>query len=153
MNIEIIAVGKIKESYFIESIKEYNKRLTAFCTLSVTEVKEVTQFDVKKNITQEGDQIIKKIRDDDYVVTLEIDGVQLSSLDFSNFVVQKRTYGTSKIVFIIGGSNGLSQDVKDRSNYALSFGIMTYPHQMMRVILLEQLYRGFMIASNREYHK
>jgi 23S rRNA (pseudouridine1915-N3)-methyltransferase len=153
MNIDIIAVGKIKESYFIEGIKEYSKRLSVFCTLSIVETKEVTQYDIKKNIMQEADHIIKKIKDDDFVITLEIEGTQLSSLDFSNFLVQKMTYGISKMVFIIGGSHGLSESLKSRSNYCLSFGNMTYPHQMMRVILLEQLYRAFMIASNREYHK
>jgi 23S rRNA (pseudouridine1915-N3)-methyltransferase len=153
MNIDIIAVGKIKESFFTEGIKEYSKRLSAFCTLSIVETKEVTQYDIKKNMMLEADQIIKKIKDDDFVVTLEIEGTQLSSLDFSNFLVQKKTYGISNMVFIIGGSHGLSDSVKSRSNYRLSFGNMTYPHQMMRVVLLEQLYRAFMIASNREYHK
>lgn len=153
MNIEIIAVGKLKESYLVDGIKEYSKRLSAFCNLSIYESKEITQYDILKNMTLEGELIMKKIKDDDFVVTLEIEGTPLSSLDFSNFLSQKKTYGISNLTFIIGGSNGLSQEIKQRSNYHLSFGKITYPHQLMRLILLEQIYRAFMIAANRDYHK
>lgn len=153
MNIEVIAVGKLKESYLVDGIKEYSKRLSAFCNLNIYESKEITQYDILKNMTLEGELIMKKIKDDDFVVTLEIEGTPLSSLDFSNFLSQKKTYGVSNLTFIIGGSNGLSNEIKQRSNYQLSFGKMTYPHQLMRLILLEQIYRAFMIASNREYHK
>ncbi|HOI46464.1 MAG TPA: 23S rRNA (pseudouridine(1915)-N(3))-methyltransferase RlmH [Bacilli bacterium] len=153
MNIEIIAVGKLKESYLVDGIKEYSKRLSAFCNLNIYESKEITQYDILKNMTLEGELIMKKIKDDDFVVTLEIEGTPLSSLDFSNFLSQKKTYGISNLTFIIGGSNGLSQEIKQRSNYHLSFGKITYPHQLMRLILLEQIYRAFMIAANRDYHK
>lgn len=153
MNIEVIAVGKLKESYLVDGIREYSKRLSAFCNLNIYESKEITQYDILKNMTLEGELIMKKIKDDDFVVTLEIEGTPLSSLDFSNFLSQKKTYGVSNLTFIIGGSNGLSNEIKQRSNYQLSFGKMTYPHQLMRLILLEQIYRAFMIASNREYHK
>lgn len=153
MNIEVIAVGKLKESYLVDGIKEYSKRLSAFCNLNIYESKEITQYDILKNMTLEGELIMKKIKDDDFVVTLEIEGTPLSSLDFSNFLSQKKTYGISNLTFIIGGSNGLSQEIKQRSNYHLSFGKITYPHQLMRLILLEQIYRAFMIAANRDYHK
>lgn len=153
MNIEVIAVGKLKESYLVDGIKEYSKRLSAFCNLNIYESKEITQYDILKNMTLEGELIMKKIKDDDFVVTLEIEGTPLSSLDFSNFLSQKKTYGISNLTFIIGGSNGLSQEIKQRSNYHLSFGNITYPHQLMRLILLEQIYRAFMIAANRDYHK
>jgi len=153
MNIDIIAVGKIKKKYIKDGIEEYQKRLSLFCNLSIIETKEVNSFDSNKNMNTEGELILNKIKDDDFVVTLEIEGNQLSSLDLSVFLSQKMTYGTSKIIFIIGGSNGLSSEVKKRRNYSISFGKMTYPHQMMRMILTEQIYRAFMIQSNREYHK
>lgn len=151
--IKILCVGKIKEKFFTDGIKEYEKRISAYSKFEIVEVKEVNTPDVEKNINQEGKYLLEKIQSDDFVVTLEILGKNVDSLELAKFIQEKLTYGNSKIAFVIGGSNGLSNEVKKRSNYALSFSKMTFPHQLMRLILIEQIYRAFTIINNKEYHK
>lgn len=153
MKIKIIVVGKIKEKYFVDAINEYSKRLTAFCDLNLLEVKEVNTDDVNKNIEEEGKNILSCVKDEDFVITLEILGKEYSSEELAEFIKNHYTYENKVLTFIIGGSNGLSKELIKRSNKHLSFGKITYPHQLMRVILLEQIYRSMMINNNRSYHK
>ncbi len=153
MKIKLIVVGKIKEKYWTDAISEYSKRLNAFCELNLVEVKEVNTDDINKNIEEEAKNIISCIKDEDYVITLEILGKEYSSEELAFFIKNHYTYDNKVLTFIIGGSNGLSNEVIKRSNKHLSFGKATYPHQLMRVILLEQIYRAMMINNNRQYHK
>ncbi len=159
MRITVITVGKIKEKYFTDAISEYTKRLSKYCTLTQIEVpdekapetlsdKEMVQIKDK-----EGERILAKIRDSQYVVTLEIKGKQLTSEELSEKLADLGLEGNSDVVFVIGGSLGLSDLVLERSNFALSFSKMTFPHQMMKVVLLEQIYRGFRIMKGEPYHK
>ena len=150
---KIICIGKIKEKYLIDGINEYKKRIEGYTKFEIVELKEINTLDVSKNIENEGKSILEKIRKEDYIITLEILGNKLDSVAFSKHLEKITTYGTSNIVFIIGGSNGLSDDVKRRSNYKLSFSDMTFPHQLMRLILVEQIYRSLTILNNKEYHK
>lgn len=158
MNIEIIAVGKLKESYWRDACQEYIKRLGAYCNIKVTEIKESRLTDenpsgemvVKK---AEGKDILSHISDNDYVVTLEIKGEKFSSEAFSEKISAISMAAKPDIVFIIGGSLGLSTEVSERANLKLSFSDMTFPHQMMRVVLLEQVYRAFKINRGETYHK
>lgn len=151
--IKLVCVGKIKENFIKEGIKEYQKRLSAFENFSLVEVKEVNSKTPAENMRQEGENILNKIDDDEFVITLEIEGKMLDSIQLAEFLDSKKTYGTPKITFVIGGSNGLSNVVKKRSNYALSFSQFTFPHQLMRLIFLEQLYRAETIINHQEYHK
>lgn len=151
--IKLVCVGKIKESFIKDGITEYIKRLSAYENFSLVEVKEVTSKTPLENMKVEGDNILNKIADDEFVITLEIEGKTLDSVELANFIESKKTYGASKITFVIGGSNGLSNEVKKRSNYALSFSRFTFPHQLMRLIFLEQLYRAETIINHQEYHK
>jgi len=136
---KLICVGKIKEKYLKEAINDYLKRLTKYIKLEVIELTKT-------------EEIIKNIKDKDYVITLEIGGNQLDSLSFSK-IIEKTLIENSNIVFIIGDSDGINKEVKERSNYKLSFSNMTYPHQLFRLIFLEQLYRSFKIINNETYHK
>ncbi len=147
--IKIICIGKIKEKYFIEAIKEYQKRLSKYTKLEIIELPDYN-YDVSKSVFEEGKNILSKIKTSDFVVTLEIDGKKLSSTELSYFIDKNIS---KNIVFIIGGSNGLSKDVLNRSNYSLSFSNLTFPHQLFRIILLEQIYRSFKIINNESYHK
>lgn len=159
MNITLISVGKIKEKYLVEGIKEYTKRLSAYCKLQYIELKdEKTPDDAsEKEMTQikdaEGLRILSKIKDTQYVITLEINGKMLTSEELAKKMGQLAVTGKSNVVFIIGGSLGLSDAVMKRSNYALSFSKMTFPHQLMKMVLLEQVYRGFRINRGEPYHK
>lgn len=150
---KIVCVGKIKEDFIIKGINEYTKRISGFTKLEIIEVKEVNTNNINNNILEEGNNILKKINKDDYVITLEIEGKSIDSVELSKQLETLRTYGNSNIVFVIGGSNGLSDDVKKRSNYKLSFSKFTFPHQLMRLILVEQIYRSLTIENNKEYHK
>ena len=143
--IKIICVGKIKEDFYRDAIDEYMKRLTKYHKIIIDEVSD-------SNINQEKDLIFKHINNKDYIVTLEIDGNSINSLEFASFI-DKRLSINSNITFIIGGSNGLHDDIKNLSNYKLSFSKMTFPHQLFRIILLEQIYRSFRILNNESYHK
>lgn len=149
MNIRIICIGKLKERYWKEACAEYMKRLTAYCRLSIVELKESRSDD----IDEEGRLILSKIGDREFVITCEIGGRKLSSEKMAAKIEKLAVGGKSSIVFVIGGSNGLSEAVSRRSDMALSFSDMTFPHQLMRVILLEQIYRSFKIIHHEKYHK
>ena len=159
MKITLITVGKIKEKYLRDAIAEYTKRLSKYCKLEIIEVADEKTPDnasetVEEQIrNKEGERILKNIKDDAYVITLEILGKQLTSEQLADKIDTLGIQGTSHIVFIIGGSIGLGQDVLKRSNYSLSFSKMTFPHQLMRVILLEQIYRSYRIINGEPYHK
>lgn len=147
--IKIICVGKIKEKYFIDAIKEYQKRLSKYTKLEIIELPDYN-YDMVKTKIEEGKNILSKISERDYVVTLEINGKELDSISLSSFI-DKNT--SRNITFVIGGSNGLSDDVLKRSDYSLSFSRLTFPHQLFRILLLEQIYRSFKIINNESYHK
>ena len=159
MQIEIICVGKLKEKYLKDACDEYKKRLSRFATLTVIELKDeaigeqASEAQTKKAINQEGQRILDRISDRDYVVSLCIEGKGLSSEDFARKLSDICQKGAGRLVFVIGGSCGLSDAVKKRSQLKLSFSAMTFPHQLMRVILLEQLYRAFKINAKESYHK
>lgn len=159
MKITVITVGKIKEKYLRDAIAEYSKRLGKYCKLEILEVADEKTPDhaseiVEEGIRQkEGERILKLLKEDAYVVTLEIGGRMLDSVEFSKKIETLGIQGRSHICFIIGGSLGLGQKVRERSDYKLSFSKMTLPHQLMRVILLEQIYRSYRIMSNEPYHK
>ncbi len=159
MNIKIICIGKLKEKYWIQATEEYLKRIGRFAKIEVIELKE-TRISDKPSAAEEesvkrseGEEILKKIKKDDYCITLEIKGKQLSSEEFAGSLATLALEGKSSIAFVIGGSLGLSQEVSKRADFKLSFSPMTFPHQMMRVILLEQIYRCFKINNNETYHK
>lgn len=147
--IKIICVGKIKENYLKDATAEYLKRLTKYTKLEVIEVSDFSSLDAKE---KEAKLILKHISKDDYVITLEIEGKQVTSPDLSK-IIENQMINSRNIVFIIGGSYGLSDRVKSISNYSLSFSKLTFPHQLFRVILLEQIYRSFKILNNETYHK
>ncbi len=151
--IKILCVGKIKERFFTDGIAEYEKRIEGYTKFSIVEVKEVNTLDINKNIKDEGKYLLDKIGEDEFVITLEINGKMIDSVELAKLIEEKMTYGFSKITFVIGGSNGLSGDVIRRSNYHMSFSKFTFPHQLMRLILSEQIYRALTIINNREYHK
>ncbi|HHU24558.1 MAG: 23S rRNA (pseudouridine(1915)-N(3))-methyltransferase RlmH [Bacilli bacterium] len=151
--IRVIAVGSIKEAALKEGIKEYLKRLSAFTPIEIVEIKEVTNKTINQNIENEGLAILSKIASNDFVITLEIEGKMLTSEELSEKISSLLTYGNSRIAFVIGGSNGLSDKVKLRSNLALSLSRLTFPHQWVRLMLMEQLYRVYTIFNNHDYHK
>ena len=151
--IKIVCVGKIKEDYLTKGINEYLKRCTPFCKINIIEVKETNTLDEEKNKKEEGKERLANIKDDEYVISLEINGKQMDSVELANFINDKFTYGYPDITFVIGGSIGLDDKVISRANYHLSFGKNTYPHQLMRLILVEQIYRSLMIINNHKYHK
>lgn len=150
---KILCVGKIKDDYIVKGIDEYSKRIVGFTKFIIQEVKETNTNDIKHNIETEGNALLSKISDEDYVITLEILGKNFDSIEFSKYLENLKTYGNSNIVFVIGGSNGLSDKIKNRSNLALSFSKFTFPHQLMRLILVEQIYRSIAIEKSLEYHK
>ena len=149
--IKIITVGKIKEKYYTEAVNEYLKRLSKYTKIDLIEVKD-EDFDISKTLLKEKESILKYIDDKDYIITLEIEGTELDSISLSKKIDNIQN-NYSNITFIIGGSYGLHEDIKKISNYALSFSKMTFPHQLFRVILLEQLYRSYKIINNETYHK
>lgn len=159
MKITVITVGKIKEKYLKDAIAEYSKRLSKYCKLEIIEVADEKIPDNASEVVEdsirskEAERILKYVKDDAYVITLEIGGKQLSSEELADKIDKLGVQGTSHIIFIIGGSIGLGKEVLNKSNYALSFSKMTFPHQLMRVILLEQVYRSYRIISNEPYHK
>ena len=149
--IKIICVGKIKEKYYTDAVNEYIKRLSKYTKINLIEVKD-EDFDINKTLTKEKESIIKYIDDKDYVITMEIEGNELDSISLAKHIDNIQN-NYSNITFIIGGSYGLHNDIKNRSNYKLSFSKLTFPHQLFRVILLEQIYRSFKINNNETYHK
>ena len=159
MKITVLTVGKIKEKYLRDAIAEYTKRLSRYCKLETIEVAdEKTPDTASENAEEmirqkEAERLLKYIREDAYLITLEIGGKQLTSEEFSEKIEKLGIQGTSHIIFVIGGSIGIGKAVLKKSDYALSFSKMTFPHQLMRVILLEQIYRGYRIMSGEPYHK
>ena len=159
MNISIVSVGKVKEKYLRDGIEEYRKRLTRYCTIELIEVPDEKapetlsskEEDMVKE--KEGQAILKHIKDNAYVIALAINGKQLSSEELADFISERAMNGDSNLVFVIGGSLGLSPEVLNRADYKLSFSKMTFPHQLMRMILLEQVYRGYRIIKGEPYHK
>lgn len=159
MYITLLCVGKIKEKYWQQAIDEYSKRLTKyhqFKIVAVADEKDPTQ-ESDKAITalknKEAERLLKHMRDDDFVVTLEINGKELDTLALADTLRRWETAGHTHLVFVIGGSYGLGDDVLRRSNFALSFSKLTFPHQLMRVLFCEQLYRCARINSGQKYHK
>lgn len=159
MKITLITVGKIKEKYLKDAIAEYSKRLSRYCKLEIVEVADEKTPDNASDTVEdairdkEGERILKYIKEDAYVITLEIAGKMLTSEEMAEKIEKLGVQGTSHITFIIGGSIGLSKAILKRSDYALSFSKMTFPHQLMRVILLEQIYRSYRIMNHEPYHK
>ena len=159
MKITLVTVGKIKEKFFEDAIKEYSKRLSRYCKLEILQVadektpegaSEAVELQIKE---KEGQRILSLIRDDAYVIALAIEGKMLDSEELAERIEKLGVSGISQIVFVIGGSLGLSAQVMKRADYALSFSRMTFPHQLMRVVLLEQIYRGYRIMHHQPYHK
>lgn len=159
MQIDIIAVGKVKESYLRDAIAEYSKRLSRYCKLDIIEVSDEKTPDhasegVERQIkAKEGERIARHLRDNAYVIALAIDGKMLTSEGLANEINQLGLRGVSHIQLVIGGSIGLDDAILRRANYKLSFSKMTFPHQLMRVILLEQIYRAYKINAHEPYHK
>ena len=150
--IKIIAVGNIKEKYLKEAIEEYKKRISKYSNLEIIEVKDESYDDIKKVLEVESEKIEKHLSDKDYIITLEIEGKEYSSEEFAS-KINNILIENSNLTFIIGGSYGLSDKIKSKSKLALSFSKMTFPHQLFRVILLEQIYRSYKINNNESYHK
>ena len=150
--IKIICVGKLKEQYLKDAINEYLKRLGKYTKIVIIEVNDVSNGDINTILKKEKEEIFKFIEQKDYVITLEIDGNPLNSVELAK-KIDNIYLGYSNITFIIGGSYGLDDELKQRANYKLSFSKLTFPHQLFRVMLLEQIYRAFKINNNEEYHK
>lgn len=159
MNISVICVGKLKEKYWVDAIAEYSKRLSAYCNLEILEVKEArlpenaSPADEEKVKAEEGKGILSHVKKDTYLITLEIKGKSLSSEGLAEKMATLAIDGRSNVAFAIGGSLGLSPEVSARADFKLSFSAMTFPHQMIRVFLLEQIYRAFKINRGETYHK
>lgn len=150
--IKIICVGKIKEKFYRDAIEEYKKRLSKYTKLEIIEVNDVDLDNISNILEKEKDNILRYINERDYIVTLEIDGNEISSEELSS-KIDNIYLENSNITFIIGGSYGIHKDIKKISRYPLSFSKLTFPHQLFRVILLEQIYRAFKIQRNESYHK
>lgn len=159
MEIRILSVGKIKEKYLTEGIKEYSKRLSRYCKLSFFQVPDEKTPDRASDALQtqikdtEGERLMKHIREQDYVIALAIEGEMLDSVELSKRIERLGVEGKSSLAFVIGGSLGLSEVLLKRADMKLSFSRMTFPHQLMQMILLEQIYRGFRIMNHEPYHK
>lgn len=159
VNITVLSVGKLKEKYLKQGIEEYVKRLSGYAKVDVIEVPDekapehLSAQEMEQVKEKEGERILAKVSDDAYVIALAIDGTMKSSEQFAASLDKLATYGKSKVVFIIGGSLGLSYKVRQRADESLSFSKMTFPHQLMRLILLEQIYRAFRINRGEPYHK
>ena len=159
MKITILTVGKIKEKFFSDAISEYSKRLSKYCSLEIVQVADEKTPDGAGEVLseqireKEGNRLLSKIKETSFVITLEIEGNMLDSVGLAEMLEEKMVQGESHLIFVIGGSLGLSKAVRKRANRTLSFSKMTFPHQLMRVILLEQLYRSFRIIKGEPYHK
>ena len=159
MKITIVCVGKIKEKFYRDALAEYTKRLSRYCSLSITEVADEKTKEQASDVEcaiikdREGERILKSIREDGYVIALAIDGKNLDSVELSKKIENLALTGKSNLYFVIGGSLGLSDEVMKRADYKLSFSRMTFPHQLMRAILLEQIYRSYRIINHEPYHK
>lgn len=154
IEINVISVGSIKEKYMQELIADYKKRITKYAKIELIELKDESNK-INENVVKEleGERIISSIKDGFYVVLMDIKGNMLDSVGLSKKIDEIATYNSSKIAFVIGGSFGVSESVKKRANYLLSFSKMTFPHQLAKGMLLEQIYRSFKISNNETYHK
>ena len=150
--IKIICIGKIKERYMCDAINDYLKRLSKYTKVEIIELNNYNSDNINDILVHEKELILKNIKDKEYVITMEIEGKELNSIEFSK-KIEETFNNNSNIDFIIGGSYGLHKDIKNISNYALSFSKMTFPHQLFRLILLEQIYRAYKIQNNEAYHK
>ena len=149
--ITLITIGKIKEKYITEGIEDYLKRLSKYTKIELIELEDES-FDKTKTLKVEAEKILKRLNKKSYIITLEIEGKELSSVELSN-LIDNTINNYTDITFIIGGSYGLDDSIKELSNYKLSFSKMTFPHQLFRLLFLEQLYRSFKILNNEQYHK
>ena len=157
MKINIISIGKVKEKFFVDAIKEYEKRISRYIKINLIELRDITyklenEANINKIKEEEANLILSAIKNE-YLICMDIKGHELSTLDFFRFVNDKKVNGISEISFIIGGSYGLSDTIKNRCDFSLSFSKMTFPHQLFRIILLEQIYRICKIENNEPYHK
>lgn len=150
--IKIICLGKIKEKYFNDAIKEYEKRLSKYTKLEIIELNDEKDNDIKVCLQKEKVSILNHIKEKDNIIILDIEGKEYTSLEFSNFL-EKELIINSNITFLIGSSNGLDEEIKKLTNKKISFSKLTFPHQLFRIILLEQIYRSFKIINNEAYHK
>lgn len=159
MKITILCVGKVKEKFYRDALGEFEKRLSRYCKLQIIEAADektpdqASDIEVAQIKEREGEKLLKSIKEDGYVICLAIDGKQLDSVELSDTINRLGVHGTSHIYFVIGGSLGLSDQVLKKADYKLSFSKMTFPHQLMRVILLEQIYRSYRIINHEPYHK
>ncbi|MFG6335768.1 MAG: 23S rRNA (pseudouridine(1915)-N(3))-methyltransferase RlmH [Lachnospiraceae bacterium] len=159
MKITLITVGKIKEKFFCDAADEYGKRLSRYCKLDIREAadektpEKASQSQCEQILQKEGERILKLMPEDAFVITLEIEGRRLTSEAFASQIERLGVNGTSHIAFVIGGSIGLHNSIKKRADLAVSFSDMTFPHQLMRVVLLEQIYRAYRIINREPYHK
>lgn len=149
--IKIICVGKIKEKYNIDAIKDYLKRLSNYTKLDIIEVQDYN-YDIEKTLAIESKEILKYIKQSEYVVVLDINGIEYDSKEFSK-MLDSEISNNKTLTFIIGGSYGLHKKIKENANKLISFSKLTFPHQLFRIILLEQIYRAFKIINNEKYHK
>ena len=159
MKIKLVTIGKLKEKYLKEGIAEYSKRLSRFTKVEIIELADektpdkASQLENQQILAKEGERILSKVADREFVIALAIEGQQFSSEKFSLVIEDASIKGFSNITFIIGGSLGLLSQVKERANLLMSFGKLTLPHQLMRLVLIEQIYRAFMIQQGSPYHK
>ncbi len=159
MKIKVVTVGKLKEKYLKDGISEYSKRISRFAKLEMIELADektpdkASESENQKILEIEGQRILSKVGDRDFVIVLAIEGKTFSSEEFSKQLAEASIKGFSTLTFIIGGSLGLAQDVKNRANLSVSFGLLTLPHQLMRLVLVEQIYRAFTIQQGSPYHK
>ena len=158
LNINIVCVGKIKEKYLKDAIEEYSKRLTKYCSLNIIEIQDeklplkINNSTINETKNKECSKILSYLKKDSYIISLDLRGKQFSSEDFSEKIETIKVQGFSSITFIIGGTLGLTEDIINKSNELISFSKMTFPHQLIRVFLLEQLFRAFKISNNETYH-
>lgn len=159
MKIKVVCVGKIKEKFYRDAIEEYKKRLSAYAKVEIVEVADEKTPDKASDALnqqikmKEGKRLLSKMGDQDFMILLDLQGQMLSSEQLSDYISERMVGGISSLVLVIGGSLGVSEEVKARANYTLCFSKMTFPHQLMRVILLEQIYRAYKIMNHEPYHK
>ena len=156
LSIDIICVGKLKEKFFVDAVNEYKKRLSAYCKLNISELSEIAvrnEAEISKALEIEGEAISSKIPKDAYVIAMCVEGECLSSEKLSERISRLAVQGKSKLCFLIGGSNGISEKIKTAADFCLSMSKMTFPHHLARVMVLEQIYRAFKIEEGSGYHK
>lgn len=153
MNIDIVCVGNLKEKYLKDGMDEYLKRLKSYANINIIEIPESTKGAVEEIKKEEGEKILSKVKKDTFLIPLVIGGKELSSVELAELVEETTTYRSSHLTFVIGGSDGLCYDIVSKGDFDLSFSKFTFPHQLMRLILIEQIYRTMKILKNEQYHK